>query len=459
MQKYPPGSGGRQPPAIPATLALAAGPGNSPAQMSFRFVHAADIHLDSPLRSLALRAPQVAELIGTATRQAFVNIVDLCLAERVDALLLAGDLYDGDQTSMTTARFLAAQLGRLDQAGIAVHIIRGNHDALSRITRELVLPGVVHVYGDRPEAIPLSRPQGAVPVVLHGLSFRDHRAEASRLGDYHPPTPDAVNIGLMHTSLGGAAGHDPYAPVSPVDLGRWGFDYWALGHIHKPSRQQAGRAQIVMPGIPQGRDIGEAGPRGVVLVTISPGGGMVIEDRLTSVAEFAELRVDAAGVTEWPALVARLRTALEDARETARSPHLVARVVLVGATPLAWRIRRDLDLLQAEAEAAAEATGRVWIEKLSSLCTLDSADEPAPDGAPLPELGRLIAAEVLGSPDFTAELRAAAEDLLRLLPAELRGSFGADAAALDDTLAELAREGAEDVLARLAGSGHDDGAA
>jgi len=222
----------------------------------------------------------------------------------------------------------------------------------------------------------------------------------------------------------------------------------------------AGRAQIVMPGIPQGRDIGEAGPRGVVLVTISPGGGMVIEDRLTSVAEFAELRVDAAGVAEWPALVARLRRALEDARAGARSPHLVARVVLVGATPLAWRIRRDLDLLRAEAEAAAEATGRVWIEKLSSLCTLDGgAGETAPDGAPLPELGRLIAAEVLGSPDFTAELRAAAEDLLRLLPPELRGSFGADPAALDDALAELAREGAEDAIAQLAGSGHGDGAA
>lgn len=445
---------------IPATLALAAGPGNSPAQMSFRFVHAADIHLDSPLRSLALRAPQVAELIGTATRQAFVNIVELCLAERVDALLLAGDLYDGDQTSMTTARFLAAQLGRLDQAGIAVHIIRGNHDALSRITRELVLPDRVHVYRDQAQAIALPRPDGAVPVVLHGLSFRDHRAEASRLGDYRPPVVDAVNIGLMHTSLGGAAGHDPYAPVSPADLGRWGFDYWALGHIHKPSRQVAGRAQIVMPGIPQGRDIGEAGPRGVVLVTISPGGGMVIEDRLTSVAEFAELRVDAAGVAEWPALVARLRRALEDARAGARSPHLVARVVLVGATPLAWRIRRDLDLLRAEAEAAAEATGRVWIEKLSSLCTLDGgAGEAAPDGAPLPELGRLIADEVLGSPDFTAELRAAAEDLLRLLPPELRGSFGADPAALDDALAELAREGAEDAIAQLAGSGHGDGAA
>lgn len=64
----------------------------------FRSIHTADIHLDSPLRSLALRNSEVAELVGDASRQAFAAIVDLCLAARVDALV--GDLYDGDQTSI-----------------------------------------------------------------------------------------------------------------------------------------------------------------------------------------------------------------------------------------------------------------------------------------------------------------------------------------------------------------------
>jgi exonuclease SbcD len=103
------------------------------AAMPFRFVHAADIHLDSPLRSLALRDPALGELIGNATRRAFVAIVDLCLEEKVDALLIAGDLYDGDQTSMKTARFLSDQIRRLDQAGVRTFMIRGNHDALSKI--------------------------------------------------------------------------------------------------------------------------------------------------------------------------------------------------------------------------------------------------------------------------------------------------------------------------------------
>src|SRR5205823_8519569 len=139
--------------------------------MAFRFVHTADVHLDSPLRSLALRNPELGELIGNATRRAFVNIVDLCLSEQVNALLLAGDLYDGDQTSMKTARFLSDQLRRLDAAGIKVFIIRGNHDALSKITKELVLPENVHLFGSRADAVEIPRDRGERPIAIHGLSF------------------------------------------------------------------------------------------------------------------------------------------------------------------------------------------------------------------------------------------------------------------------------------------------
>src|SRR5215203_393097 len=115
------------------TTSRRSGAGDSP--MAFRFIHTADIHLDSPLRSLALRNPDLAELVGDASRQALVAIVDLCLEEQVDALVIAGDLYDGEQTSMKTARFLGSQLERLHRAGIGVFKIRGNHDAMSKIAK------------------------------------------------------------------------------------------------------------------------------------------------------------------------------------------------------------------------------------------------------------------------------------------------------------------------------------
>src|ERR1700710_2682944 len=152
--------------------------------MPYRFVHAADIHLDSPLRSLALRDPELAALIGNATRRAFVAIVNLCLEEQVDALLLAGDLYDGEQTSMKTARFLAEQLRRLDAAGIKVFIIRGNHDALSKITKELVLPENVHLFGGRADVVEISRDRGERPIAIHGLSFARPQAPESLLVKY-----------------------------------------------------------------------------------------------------------------------------------------------------------------------------------------------------------------------------------------------------------------------------------
>jgi DNA repair exonuclease SbcCD nuclease subunit len=234
--------------------------------MAFRFVHTADLHLDSPLRSLAMRNSGLAELIGDATRQALVAIVDFCIDEQVNALFIAGDLYDGDQTSMKTARFLASQMQRLHEAGIATFIIRGNHDALSRITPELILPPSVTIYGGRSHAVDISH--GNLALSIHGLSFAKPQAPESFLEKFHHPTPDAVNIGIMHTSLAGAAGHDLYAPCKASELHAWGFDYWALGHIHVRT-EHAGDRTVIMPGMPQGRDINEAGEKSVTLVTVN----------------------------------------------------------------------------------------------------------------------------------------------------------------------------------------------
>src|SRR5271154_5402092 len=198
--------------------------------MGFRFVHTADVHLDSPLRTLALREPELAALIGGATRKALMGVIDLCLAEQVDALLVAGDLYDGEQTSMKTARFLADQVRRLHEAGIATFVIRGNHDAESRITRELTLPESVKVFAGRAEAVTLSR--GALEVAVHGVSFAHKHAPESLLPKFRAPIPGRVNIGMLHTSLGGSPAHDLYAPCAPAELHAADFDYWALGHIH-----------------------------------------------------------------------------------------------------------------------------------------------------------------------------------------------------------------------------------
>jgi exonuclease SbcD len=415
--------------------------------MPYRFVHAADIHLDSPLRSLALRDPELAELIGNATRRAFVSIIDLCLAEQVDALMLAGDLYDGDQTSMKTARFLAEQVRRLHEAGINVFMIRGNHDALSKITKELTFPASVRLFGGRSEAIVVDRTSGDFAVTIHGLSFARPHAPESLLPRFKAPTEGAMNIALMHTSLAGAPGHDAYAPCNASDLDAAGFDYWALGHIHKRSIVQ-GRSTVVMSGMPQGRDINESGAKSVSLITIADDRSIRVEERVTSVAQFESVPVDLTGIEDWRDMIAALAKTLERARDQVQSEHLVARLRLTGTTPLAWRIRRDPDLLKTEAADRAFVIGKSWIEKVEIDCHAPgAAAEPSAD--PITELHRLIAEEVVRSDAYQAEVAAIAEELRIQLPAECRSHLGTDEEAFNRVVADLVKDGAEDIVARL----------
>ncbi|MGV8935545.1 MAG: metallophosphoesterase family protein [Allorhizobium sp.] len=413
--------------------------------MAFRFIHTADIHLDSPLRSLSLRNAELAGLIGDATRQALTAIIDLCLEEQVDALVIAGDLYDGEQTSMKTARFLATQLERLHQADIPAYIIRGNHDALSKITQELVLPPTVKVFGARAETVTLQK--GGLDVVLHGLSFAEPHAPDSLLLKYKPPIEGAVNIGIMHTSLAGAPGHDAYAPCNVADLHTGGFDYWALGHIHQRNHHRGARS-VIMPGMPQGRDINEAGPKTVSLVTIADDRSITIEERRTSIAEFARVPVNISGAENWRAVIDTIETALEAQRSLTASPELVARLMISGATPLSFQLRRDRDLLQAEAEQRAERVGHSAVEKIE-LDIRAPSDATVTTADPVTELDQLMREQVMPGHGFRSDIRQMVADLLDDLPPEARKFAGDDEAAFEAFVDGLMTESGDDIIARL----------
>lgn len=420
--------------------------------MAYRFLHSADIHLDSPLRSLAMRNPALASVVGLASRRAFERLVEICLEERVNALVLAGDLYDGDQTSMKTARFLAGHIRRLHDAGIQVFIIRGNHDAMSGITKELVFPESVKVFGQDAEAVTVGVAPGHFPVVVHGLSFAKPHAPQGLLRHYQAPVAGAVNIGIMHTSLGGAEGHDVYAPCSLQDLHSSGFTYWALGHIHKRSVAD-GSATVVMPGIPQGRDINEDGPKSATLVTIGDDRSITVEEKLTSVAQFGRLTVDVSAAEDWRGLVEMVSGALSAKKDETPSEHLVARLRLVGTTPLTWNMVRDADVLKTDLDERGEAYGNTWIEKLEIQCQAPTAAHSGAADA-ISELARLITVDVVENDAFMLEFRAAAEELRSQLPIDLRHSFGSDPASFERILEEVKHEGARTAVARLLATGN-----
>ncbi len=415
--------------------------------MPFRFVHTADIHLDSPLRSLALRDPDLAELIGDATRRAFEGIIDLCLDERADALMIAGDLYDGNQTSMKTALFLAQQLQRLDEAGIRTFVVRGNHDAQSRITRELALPDGVKVFGGRGEAVELDRPASEIPVAVHGISFARPQAPESLAPKFKPPIRGAFNIGLLHTSLGGSAAHDDYAPCSVSELAAAGFDYWCLGHVHK-REAHCEAPHIVMPGMPQGRDIGEDGPKSATMVRVGDDGAVDCRAHPTCIAQFERIAVDLTGVEEWRDMVGRIGAGLERERERVDADHLVVRLELRGATGLAWRLRRDRDLVKAEADGRASAIGKTWIEEVDVTATADG--EAAEPVGPVDELATEMR-NVSASEGFRRHALDMVDGLVRALPSEARRAFGDNEAERGAIIEALIAEGREATIAHLRG--------
>lgn len=389
-----------------------------------------------------MRDPDLAELIGGATRRAFERIIDLCLDEQVNALLIAGDLYDGDLRSMKTAVFLGRQMSRLDEAGIRAFMVRGNHDSGSTITRYLDLPSNVHVFTGHGgvEEVP------DFGVAIHGVSFARRHAPESLLPKYRAPVPGLINIGIMHTSLGGAAGHDVYAPCAVIDLVGHGFEYWALGHIHQ-RQVHSTDPLVVMPGSPQGRSIGEAGPKSVTLVEVSPA-GIRLDERTVAIAEFCRAHANLTAIDDWQEVLVSLRTALESARDVASADHAICHVELVGSSSLGWRLRRDADLIIAEARDVAEQIENVWIDRIENKVT-----PPAPsvdETDPIDELETLMK-EVAEDRTFRIAAASHLDQIVRAMPPELRDRYGKDQGDTEAALKRLLVDGTADVIAALKG--------
>ncbi|MCE7979539.1 MAG: DNA repair exonuclease, partial [Nitrospira sp. NTP1] len=229
-----------------------------------RFIHAADLHLDSPLRGLDRYDGAPVARLRTATRR---RLVDRALAERVDFVLFAGDIYDCDWQDFHTGLFFRGQLVRLERQTIRVFIVQGNHDAQGVISKQLVLPPNVTVFSSRAaQTIRLDD----LSVAIHGRSFPERAVDEDLVPSYPPPVPGFFNIGLLHTSLTGRVGHDTYAPTDLPTLISKGYDYWALGHVHA-RELLCERPRILFPGNLQGRHAKETGAKGCELVTVEAG--------------------------------------------------------------------------------------------------------------------------------------------------------------------------------------------
>ena len=408
--------------------------------MPFKFIHTADLHFDSPLRSLALKDPELADIIAVASRRAFGKIVDLCLELKADALLISGDTYDGEVASAKSAVFLAEKFRQLNASGIRVFMILGNHDAESRISKLVPLPDNVHVFKGRRATVEI----GDRGVAIHGVSFSSKHAPDSLLPKFPKPKPGLFNIGMLHTSLAGSASHDRYAPCTLPELVDFGYDYWALGHIHK--RQiHSEQPFVVMPGIPQGRDIGESGRKSVTSVEVGDDGIARMQEHFTAFAQFEVVEVDVSECSHHDEVRLRMRAALEAARLDAKAEHLVARVIFTGESPMHWHLKRNSDLLLEEARAIADSTDDLWVEKIEAAALPQSRTVTEAD--PVHEL-QSIMEDSVDDAHFLKLAAAEYDALVKQFPTVLQRKWRSDETE-GELLRRLIREGCNDVVAAL----------
>ena len=414
--------------------------------VSFRFIHAADIHLDSPLSGLSAYEGAPTDMLRTATRRAFTRLMDRALEEQVDFVVIAGDLYDGDWRDYNTGLFLAREISRLHRAHIPTFVLYGNHDAESEITRQLSLPESVHVFSARePETYKLDE----LRVALHGQSFRRAATTDNLVVEYPSAVAGYFNIGVLHTALEGDASHARYAPCSLTELYAKEYDYWALGHVHEYCVVEES-PRVVFAGNLQGRSVRELGARGAVLVTVEED-QVTTERLLVDVLRWHHLEVDASECQSLENVVRKAGEALTRLVEQQEGHAAAVRVTVMGTSPAHGELFGREAELRANLCSKANEHGeeKLWVEKvrvrtqsmLSPQALKDRSDAVA-------ELQDMLERAV-GDAELLESLSAELSDLLAKVPGSLVGRVAELEAVRQGRVDELMQEVSPALIAQL----------
>lgn len=412
----------------------------------FRFLHTADLHLDSPMIGLSSREGAAVDAILGASRRAFENLINLAIEEQVAFVVIAGDVYDRDWKGYETGLFFRKSMVRLREAGILVYLISGNHDAVSIISRKLSLPEGVTVFSSK---TPETRELENLPVAIHGMSFPNRAVEENLVPSYPAPVPGKFNLGILHTSLAGDAGHDTYAPCSVNELVEKGYDYWALGHIHQP-RVLHQDPWIVYSGNLQGRSVKECGERGCRIVTVND--SRAVTDcrwHTLDVARWAVVTVDITGMASVEEIATLTKRRLSEGLEAAEDRIMAVRLVIAGATELHGALHSRPDRLEAEIQARTDELGedRLWIERVRLETTPVVSLEVLAERDQLTRMVvRTIQTETTDQP-----LPVEITGMMELLPPGLRESLNAEIAG--EGRSELMRTAGQMILNRLTTKG------
>lgn len=399
-----------------------------------RLLHSADLHVDSPLRGLVAYEEAPVEELRLATRVALGNLVDAAIEQAVDAVLLAGDIFDGDWPHYGTGVHFVSEMGRLREGGIPVVIVAGNHDAESKLTKSLRLPDNVHVLDTRkPQTVTFE----AIGLAVHGQGYATPAVLEDLSAGYPAPIADMINVGLLHTSADGRPGHERYAPCKVGGLIERGYDFWGLGHVHRHEVLSTDPL-IVFPGNLQGRGLRETGAKGAIVVELSHDGSATFEHHAMDAVRWELLGVDASDCVGRDDVGERVAAVMRDAVRDVGDRLLAARVVISGVSEVHSTLAADAERLHYDViAAAADVAGRqVWIESVK--LTTSAPRELAHGGDDA--VGELVQelAELSAHADAPDELSAALAPLAKMLPPAVLAEFDPlDAETIRELMAEV----------------------
>lgn len=399
---------------------------------AFTFIHTGDLHLDAPFKGIDARDPRVGEALLESTYVALDRIVSLAIAREVDAVLVAGDAYNSRDKSLRAQLRFRAALERLAAQDIPVYLVQGNHDPADGFSARIEWPPNVHVFSTAAvERLEVRDRGGRAVCALYGRGYATAATKTNLAREYRRGPDDETAIGILHANVGGVEGYEPYAPCTLDDLRASGMDYWALGHIHKPTELlDAPPARYC--GSPQGLNPKEDGAHGCWVVTMEAGRVTNQEFVETAPVRWARDRVDVSESVTIDDVRSALGAACEAARAQAGDAPLVMRIDVIGRSEAHAAFARGTDfedLVQELRDAMMLETPWLWLDRVRNLTR--------------PEIDVEF---LLGVEDFTGDLVRIAHDLMAD-PAQSEEFVGGALSGLDGAFGRRERD-ARDLIER-----------
>lgn len=333
----------------------------------FRFVHAADLHIDSPFKGLLKYEPRIAQRLKDATYEAYSNLIDLCVSQDAAFVVIAGDVYDGADRSVQAQMRFRDGLARLQEHGIQAFVVHGNHDPLDGRLSRISMPESTHVFGPEPEW-GVASANGAEIARIQGVSYPTREVHDNLALQFTPPPGDLFSIGLLHCNVGGISEHDNYAPCTVDDLSGTGIDYWALGHVHTRQTLKQSDPTIAYPGNLQGRHPNESGAKGALVVDVDEAGRVSSRFEPLDVVRWESIEVSIDDTADLNALLDAVYAAIETERIGADGRDLVCRISFTGRGPLHHDLSADNaleDLTNELRSSLSSSASLIWVERIS----------------------------------------------------------------------------------------------